>query len=247
VPLFVGTSGFSYPEWKGAFYPQGLPARRFLEHYSRELAACEINATFYRLQSPDALRRWVETVPADFRFALKAYRPVTYRKQVGGETERARLGEFLESVAPLGARLACIRLQFPAFAERDDAGLARLLERLPAELPFTCELMHESWRASGVEDAVAARGGTVCLTDSDGPAPAALPPGPVAYVRLRAERYAEHERAAWLDLLRGEAERRDVYVFTKHKGVAADDPFAGLGLARWLSAQAGLRNAGARG
>jgi uncharacterized protein YecE (DUF72 family) len=245
VPLYVGTSGFSYPEWKGAFYPKDLPARRFLEHYSRELRTCEINATFYRLQSPAALERWTDTVPPEFRFALKAYRPITYRKQVGGEAERARLVEFLESVAPLGVQLACVRFQFPAFTERDEEGLARLLGDLPAGLGFTCEFLHGSWQADGVGEAVAAQGGTVCVVDSEGPAPIRLPPGPVAYVRLRADRYREDERAAWLELLRAETAARDVYVFTKHKGVAADDPFTGLGLARWLSAQAADARTGA--
>ncbi|CAN0490284.1 unnamed protein product, partial [Phaeothamnion confervicola] len=76
--LHVGTSGWAYREWKPAFYPEGLAQDRFLGHYGSVLSACEINATFYRLQSESSVERWAGAVPPDFRFAVKAHRRLTH-------------------------------------------------------------------------------------------------------------------------------------------------------------------------
>lgn len=230
--LFIGTSGWDYKEWKGGFYPSDLPARRFLEHYGRELTACEVNTTFYRDQSESSLRTWVSSVPEDFRFAVKAHRRLTYRKKIQPAGES--LDRFLESIEPLGDRLACVLLQFPEFVERDDAALAELVSGLPSGLPFACEFRHSSWSSAAVEDAVAGQGGTVCLAETEGDVPDRLPAGRIAYVRLRASRYEPEAREGWLALLRKEAESRGVFAFAKHKDVPAGDPFTGVGLAQWL-------------
>jgi uncharacterized protein YecE (DUF72 family) len=233
--LFVGTSGWAYKEWRGAFYPDGLPQASFLEHYSRVLGACEVNATFYRLQSEAAVLRWRQSVPEGFRFAVKAHRGVTHRKRFDPRADRGNLvGRFLGSLEPLGERLACMLIQFPPFVERDDAALGSLLAALPPQLAFACECHHPSWDEPSVWESVATRGGTICLLETQGAVPDGLPPGPIAYVRMKATRYGEQARACWLDLLQREAEGRDVYVFTKHEGVPAGDPFAGVGLAQWL-------------
>ena len=84
---------------------------------------------------------------------------------------------------------------------------------------------------------MAAHGGTVCVSDRDGEVIARLPPGPLAYVRLRGQSYSPEARDGWRDLLRREAAERPVYAFAKHEGVPAGDPFAGVGLAEWLMAE----------
>jgi uncharacterized protein YecE (DUF72 family) len=235
VALFVGTSGWAYPEWKGAFYPEGMPQSRFLEHYSRELTGCEINATFHRVQTPSTTARWAASVPAPFRFAVKAHRALTYRKRIVlDQAGEEILGRFLESLEPLRERLGCLLLQLPPYVERDDEALEALVTALPAGVPVACELHHSSWNGNEVRERLASRGGTVCLREESGEVPAELPPGPIAYVRLKADRYSEPARAGWLRLLRTEAQSRDVYAFTKHKGIPPDDPYGGVGLARWL-------------
>ena len=172
--LFIGTSGWDYKEWKGGFYPNELPARRFLEYYGGELTACELNTTFYRVPSESSARAWASSVPEDFRFAVKAHRRLTHRKQIQPAGEF--LNEFLASIAPLGHRLACVLLQFPDFVERDDDALAKLVSGLPAGLPFACEFRHPSWSSAAVEEAVAGHGGTVCLAETEGDVPDRLPP-----------------------------------------------------------------------
>jgi uncharacterized protein YecE (DUF72 family) len=234
VTLYVGTSGWAYPEWRGAFYPPGLPQARFLEHYARQLTACEINATFRRIQTTNAIARWAESVPEGFKFTAKAHRRLSYRKQlVANEDERAFVGEFTDSLRPLGSSLGCLMIQFPPFVERDDAGLEALLDLLPADLRFACEFQNSEWDSAEVAERVAERGGTVSLREESGTAPERLPPGPLAYIRLKG-RYDDRERGALRDLLGSEGRARDVYVFARHKDVPPDDPHTGLGLARWL-------------
>jgi uncharacterized protein YecE (DUF72 family) len=235
VSLHVGTSGWAYREWKPLFYPDGLPQDRFLAHYASVLSACEINATFYRLQSPAAVERWAAATPPGFRFAVKAHRRLTHSATLppadGGDRFLER---FLESLIGLGDRLGAVLLQFPPSRRRDDGALDALLGILPAGLPVALEFRHDSWRGADIEDRIADRGGTVCVSETEGAVLDRLPPGPLGYVRLRGESYSPAARSAWREMLREEAARRPVYVFAKHEGVPAGDPFAGVGLAQWL-------------
>lgn len=235
MSLHVGTSGWAYPEWKPAFYPPGLAQSGFLAHYAGELTACEINATFYRLQSEAAVARWAEATPPAFRFAAKAHRRLTHTRALppheGGD---AFLERFLESLVPLGGRLGAVLLQFPPSRVRDDGALADLLGCLPRGLPMALEFRHDSWDAPAVAERVAASGGTICVAETTGAVLGRLPEGPLAYVRLRGDGYGPDAIAGWRDLLEREAADRPVYVFAKHEGVPPDDPRAGLGLARRL-------------
>jgi uncharacterized protein YecE (DUF72 family) len=238
MTLVLGTSGWAYPEWRPDFYPPGLPRDGFLAHYASVLGGCEVNATSYRLQSRAAVARWAAQVPPGFRFTAKAHRRLTEGAHLppdgGGDVFFVR---FLASLEPLGPRLGAILLQLPETRARDDRALAGLMACLPPALPFAVEFRDGSWDHPEVAEAVAAAGGTVCLTDTSGTPPAALPPGRIAYVRLRAERYSRATRAAWLDLLRAEAERRTVYAFARHEDLPAGDPLAGVGMAAWMAAR----------
>jgi uncharacterized protein YecE (DUF72 family) len=236
MSLFVGTSGWAYKEWKPDFYPEDLPQKRFLEHYSGALSACEINATFYRLQSQDTFQRWAEATSETFRFSIKAHRGLTHSKSIAPDDKEGLLTRFLESIATLGNRLGVVLLQFPPYRHRDDDGLAALLDALPQDHIYAFEFRHESWDEPGVRSTIAERGATICLSETKGEVPEELPPGPHAYVRLRAERYSDTARDGWRALLEKESSVRDVYAFAKHEGIPAGDPYGGVGLAQWLRA-----------
>jgi uncharacterized protein YecE (DUF72 family) len=238
MALYIGTSGWGYREWKPAFYPRGLPQARFLEHYGRSLNACEINATFYRMQSDATMLRWSSATPESFRFATKAHRRITHGRSMAPDSEgRSFLDTFLKSVSILGPRLGVVLFQFPPNRSRDDAALTALLEALPPGTSNAFEFRHESWNDPEVEELIAAAGGTVCISDTAGAVPTVLPAGPLGYVRLRTERYTDETRAAWWDLLEREASRRNVFAFAKHEGIPAEDPYGGMGLAQWLLEQ----------
>jgi uncharacterized protein YecE (DUF72 family) len=239
VALYIGTSGWAYPEWKPAFYPKDLPRSRFLTHYSSVLNACEINASFYQLQSPDTMQRWLGATPEGFRFAVKAHRRLTHARTLPVEGQGRRfLDEFFRSVQPLAVRLGAFLFQFPPHRERDDAGFQRLLSLLPATHRYAFEFRHPSWEEGHIVARAAAAGATVCLAETQGCVPASLPPGPIAYVRLRFDSYSPEARAGWRDLLLNESATRDVFAFTKHEGVPAGDESSGIGFAEWLAAQA---------
>jgi uncharacterized protein YecE (DUF72 family) len=238
MSLFVGTSGWAYKEWKPDFYPADVPQSRFLEHYTQHLSACEINATFYRIQSEDAVRKWAQAAPEGFRYSIKAHRRITHSRRVAPSEEgRPILKEFLDSLRPMGERLGALLLQFPPTRQRDEEGLRALLAALP-DVALAFEFRHDSWDDPVLQETIADAGGTVCYSDTGGDPPKALPPGPHAYVRLRTERYTEEQRRGWLELLLRESEKRDVFAFSKHEGIPARDQFGGIGLARWLREQA---------
>lgn len=246
MALYIGTSGFAYPEWKArngtkgkpgkpGFYPPAVPKRRFLEHYSSQLTACEINATFYRLQSESTFTKWGAATSDSFKFATKAHRGLTHaRGGIAPEQRRSLLERFLKSISQLGPRLGAVLWQFPPRKERDDLSLEKLLAMLPTDIPHAFEFRHDSWDAPAIRARIADSGGTVCVSEVEGDVPAALAPGPIGYVRLRSERYTEDARRQWLKMLQHEAMDRDVFAFTKHEGIPAGDPFGGVGLAQWL-------------
>lgn len=246
MALFLGTSGYAYKEWKPDFYPADLPQRAFLEHYGTQLTACEINATFRRMQKPETFHKWRDSVPDRFRFSTKAHMGLTHSKSLtpADEDKLSFFKAFVGSVSELGDKLGVILWQYPPHRKRDDDDLEGLLKLLRGGPGFALEFRNETWDDPSVREAIADAGGTVCISETEGRVPDALPPGDIAYVRLRAERYAEDARAGWLSLLQREAAGRDVFAFTKHEGIPAGDPYGGIGMAQWLVAQSGRGSAG---
>jgi uncharacterized protein YecE (DUF72 family) len=234
--LFIGTSGWAYKEWKPDFYPADVPQRAFLEHYGSRLGACEINATFRRMQSPETITKWRDSVPDSFRFSTKAHQGLTHTKKIAPDEEkRPFFDAFVTSVKGLNDKLGVILFQYPPYRKREDEDLSALLDVLRGGPRFALEFRDDSWASSDVYDAIGAAGGTVCISETKGEVPESFPPGPIAYVRMRAERYTDEARRGWVDLLRKTAEERDVFAFTKHEGIPAGDPFGGIGLAVWLT------------
>jgi uncharacterized protein YecE (DUF72 family) len=235
VTLYVGTSGWAYPEWKPGFYPRDLPRARWLEFYAHTMTACEVNASFYRVDEGRTYARWAAVAPESFRFAAKAHRALTNVKSIAPDAERrGLLDAFLKALSVLGPRLGPVLFQFPRFRHHDPEGLAALLKALPPGGRYAFEFTSATWAKDEVYEQASAAGATVCAADTEGTVPETLPPGPFAYVRLRADRYRPAVRRAWLELLRDQARQRDVFAFTKHKGIAADDDLGGVGLAAWL-------------
>jgi uncharacterized protein YecE (DUF72 family) len=140
----IGTSGWNYRDWRKRFYPAGLPARRWLEHYAKTFNTVEVNATFYRLVSREAVAGWVAQTPPDFVFAVKASRYLTHMKRLT-DMERG-VERFYERVEPLveAGRLGPVLWQLPERFHRDDARLAGALDRLPPGR-HCFEFRHASW------------------------------------------------------------------------------------------------------
>ncbi|HEX2294227.1 MAG TPA: DUF72 domain-containing protein, partial [Actinomycetota bacterium] len=134
MTLYVGTSGWSYREWKPDFYPADVPQRQWLGFYSSRLGACEINATFYRLQSTETMERWRDETAEPFRFSLKMHRRITHSRSIAPDEARADLLKaFFDHAGRLGSKLGVVLLQFPPHRARDDAALGALIDAQPPD------------------------------------------------------------------------------------------------------------------
>jgi uncharacterized protein YecE (DUF72 family) len=216
MTLFVGTSGFSYAEWVGDFYPPKTPAGRFLAEYATRLNAVEINNTFQRLPRDEALAKWIADTPPGFKLCLKGHRALTYSAAAFPKAEVA--GQFGTRVAALGDRAGPILLQFPPTQKRNP----ELLESLLANLgrPAAVEFRDPGWLDQEVYSVVTRQGGAVVVTDQED-WPLAEPAGEFGYYRLRRD-YSVEELEPWQERVMAEAPRRDVYVFFRHSPLAPE-------------------------
>jgi uncharacterized protein YecE (DUF72 family) len=160
----VGCSGWQYADWRGAFYPDGLPQRRWLEHYATVFGTVEVNSTFYRLPNRDAVARWAQQVPPGFRFTVKVSRYATHIKRLTTVADSARrLAERIEPLAETGL-LGPWLWQLPANFHRDDDRLAAALAELPPGR-HALEFRHESWFADPVWELLRAHGVAAVIAD----------------------------------------------------------------------------------
>lgn len=213
---WIGTSGFQYPEWKGSFYPEKMPASGMLKYYAERLAATEINYTFRSLPSAATIVRWLDATPERFRFALKAPQRVTHfaRLKDCGETMSA----FRAAVVPLGEKMGPVLFQLPPNFSKNVEVLRAFLDELPAGLRAAFEFRHESWFADDVYGALREHGAALCLAESEDLATPTVITADFGYLRLRREDYTKKDVTRWRKFLRGEGARwREAFVFFKHE------------------------------
>jgi uncharacterized protein YecE (DUF72 family) len=217
-PARIGCSGWSYEDWEGVLYPPRLPARERLRRYAEVFDTVEVNATFYRLQSPDTTARWAAETPDGFLFAVKASRYLTHvRRLRDAGTGVARL---LDSIAPLAeaGKLGPLLWQLPGDFRRDDDRLAGLLAVLPGGR-HCFEFRHESWHCAPVLDLLRAHHAALVVADRGGRAP-----GPLelttdwTYVRFHGGEdpsgcYSDAELRAWAARIRDWRRSADVQAY----------------------------------
>jgi uncharacterized protein YecE (DUF72 family) len=223
----AGTSGFSYAEWKGSFYPRDLPAKQMLAYYAERLPAVEINNTFYRLPRESVLAGWADQVPESFRFSIKASRRITHHKRLKGAEDET--GYLLGTLGALGEKLGCVLFQLPPNLRADPERLDRFLELLTERTPAALEFRHASWLEPAILERLRARRvALVWMDEEEGADPPLETTAAHLYLRLRREHYSQEELARWLAQVQSsDAER--AFVFFKH-----EDAGAGPVLARAL-------------
>jgi uncharacterized protein YecE (DUF72 family) len=215
----IGTSGWNYAAWRETFYPPGLPARRWLEHYATVFDTVEINATFYRLAKPSAVENWVEQTPPGFVFAAKSSRFLTHMKRL---TDMDRgVGRYYDSIAPLAEspKLGPVLWQLPDNFKRDDDRLAFALEHLPPGR-HAFELRHPSWFAEPIYELLREHGAAFVIHDSKqrDPTPEVLTTD-WTYLRFhygrrgRRGNYSETELREWAAKVRELTAQADVYAY----------------------------------
>ncbi|MDQ3980812.1 MAG: DUF72 domain-containing protein [Actinomycetota bacterium] len=215
----MGTSGWSYPEWVGSFYPAKTAGARMLGFYGRHFLTVEAHSTHRRAPTAAALQRWVEAVPPQFRFAPKAHAGITHRRDLDGVAERVR--SFDQSLAPLGDRLGPVLFVLP-HRQPDLTRLDLLLEALgPLPRLHPVFELAPGWWVDDVFDRLERHGASLAIVDRDGarvPEERWAVAGPLAYVRLRRQSYSDGELAGWAHRLAEAAATRSegAYAFVKH-------------------------------
>ena len=215
----MGCSGWNYADWRGVLYPPGCPQRKWLARYAEVFDTVEVNTTFYRLPSLDAVRGWVQQTPPGFTFAVKSSRYLTHIKRLT-DMERG-VARLLERLEPLTAspKVGPMLWQLPGNFRRDDERLAFALERLPPGR-HAFEFRHESWFAEEVLAALRAHG--VALTIGDHPERPWQPhelTADFSFVRLhyghrgRRGNYSATELDEWAKELERLARRADVFAY----------------------------------
>ncbi len=215
MTLYVGTSGYSYKEWKGSFYPEKIPAKEMLSYYAGRLSTVEINATFYRMPQTSMLENWKAQVPPLFRFSLKASQRITHFKRLKETEEETKY--FLETAGVLGDQLGVILVQLPPNMKKDLPRLENFLTQLPATTPAAFEFRHPTWFEDDVLELLRGQNRPLVVSDTDD-----LPTNHIdktadwGYLRLRRVNYSEENLKEWVARIRAQS-WKETFVFFKHE------------------------------
>jgi len=155
MALWIGTSGYNYPEWKGSFYPETLPAKKMLPYYAARFPTVEINYTFYRAPNEKILEGWNQATPDTFRLTLKAPKRITHEARLRDCGDRVR--QFLETAATLGPKLGALLFQLPPNLKKDLTLFDAFLEAFPPKVCAAFEFRHPSWLDADVYGRLRAR------------------------------------------------------------------------------------------
>jgi uncharacterized protein YecE (DUF72 family) len=232
--VLTGTSGWSYPAWRGPFYPADLPPRRMLSAYASLLPTVEVNATAYRMPRGAMLAGWRAQVGAGFVFAVKAPQRITHVLRLRAAEEP--LAWFYRATAELGDALGPVLFQLPPTLRKDLPLLSDFLAQLPRGGRSAFQLQHPSWRSDDVLAALAAAGAAVCAVDAEGEPPPLEATASFGYLRLRRPDYDDAALAAWAGRIAARP-WAEAFVYLKHEDEARG-PRLALRLAALLDAGA---------
>jgi len=234
--IFAGTSGWAYPTWKPVFYPDKLPAKRFLEFYSTQLSSVEVNYTFRALPTTTMLENWLSATPEFFRFSFKAPQRITHIKRlVNVESDVAYFVSILEPVRQAG-KLGLLLFQLPPNMKADANRLTSLLAapalRNAGAPSIAFEFRHESWFTDEIYGILRDHNAALCIAESDDLAtPEVYTAATHTSFRLRRTgAYTQAEIEAFAARFSALAKDRDTYIYFKHE----DEPTGALNAVSFL-------------
>lgn len=241
IGIFAGTSGWAYPTWKPDFYPEGTPAKRFLEVYSRRLSSVEVNYTFRALPTASMLEGWIAATPEFFRFSFKAPQRITHIKRLANcESDVATFVSMLEPVRQAG-KLGLLLFQLPPNLKADAARLESFLAAPalngPGAPSIAFEFRNESWFCEEIYAILRAHDAALCIAASDElSTPEVHTSQRFTSFRLRRSgAYTPEEIAGFVSRFTSLAAEREVYVYFKHE----DEPTGALNAVAFLEGVAG--------
>jgi uncharacterized protein YecE (DUF72 family) len=227
--VLVGTSGYSYREWKGPFYPEKLPAKGFLRYYAERLATVEINNTFYKVPTSKLVKGWAAEVPEGFTFALKAPQRITHMAKL--KNARGPTQAFVKIARKLGKRLGPLLFQLPPNLHKDVPRLSDFLDTVPAGLRVAVEFRHASWFEDDVFEALRAHGAALCVAEGEALVSPLVATADWGYLRLRRDAYSGAILDKWARRIQSQPWKH-AFVYLKHD--EGNAPGAALKLIRRL-------------
>jgi uncharacterized protein YecE (DUF72 family) len=224
---WIGTSGYNYPEWKGSFYPEKMPAAKMLPFYAQSFSTVEINYTFYRVPNQKTLAGWSRDTPEGFRLTLKAPKRITHIARLRDCAEL--LEYFLRTAATLGPKLGAILFQLPPYFRKDLAVLDAFLALITPGCCAAFEFRHASWMDAEVFARLRARNLALCIADSEKFSTPVEITASYGYFRLRDEGYTLEDLKRWAGVIHASTTAcSDVYVYFKHEEAGKGPQFARL-------------------
>ena len=218
--IVAGASGYSFKEWRGIFYPDHCKTEEMLPFYSARLPTVEINNTFYRMPKASMLHDWFQTVPDNFRFAIKATRRITHMSRIKAESSAEPLGILYKTLEALGSKRGPVLFQLPPNMKKDLPRLQEFLALLPAGHRAAFEFRNDSWFDDEVYVALKGAGAALVLSEREDNAPPPLvETAPWGYVRLRLENYSDGDLAQWARRLQATG-WSEAFVYFMHEATA---------------------------
>ena len=220
--LWIGTSGFQYPEWKGTFYPETLPTSKMLPFYAERFSSTEINYTFRRIPSQKTIENWSQATPERFKFSLKAPQKITHFAKLRACDDT--LTYFYKVVSALDQRLGPVLFQLPPFLKKDAALLGDFLRCFPSGMRAAFEFRHASWFDDEVFAQLKANNVALCIAESEKLSAPVVATADFGYLRLRREDYTTDDVKRWTKTVNAqEGKWSDAVVYFKHEegGVGA--------------------------
>lgn len=213
--IWVGTSGYSYKEWRGPFYPPDLPESQMLRYYAQHCSTVEINQTFYRLPTVRAAQSWTKETPEKFLFSLKAPRRITHEMRLRDAADP--LTSFCDTAKVLGAKLGAMLFQLPPFLKKDVPRLEDFLHQLPPGFRAAFEFRNPGWFCDEVFECLHRFEVALCVAEHEECEVPFERTAAFGYLRLRRPDYGDEEIAAWARRLRDAAGWQDAFVYFKHE------------------------------
>jgi len=216
--LFVGTSGWAYPSWKPAFYPEKLAQAKFLPYYASQLNTVEVNFTFRQLVKDTTVQKWIDGTPPGFRFGVKAHQVITHIKRLKGTEDF--VPRFLATIESLARaeKLGPVLFQLPPNLKADTALLEGFLTTLPKAVPSAFEFRHTSWFNDEVFSLLKKYNRALCVAETEERVTPDQVTADFAYYRYRKPSYTAEERRAMTTRLREHmAAGRNVFAYFKHE------------------------------
>ena len=216
--LFVGTSGWAYPSWKPAFYPEKLAQTKLLTYYSGQLNTVEVNLTFRQLLKETTAQKWITQTPENFRFGIKAHQVITHIKRLKQAEEF--LARFVTTIEPLAraGKLGPVLFQLPPNMKADPALLQEFMATIPKGVRAAFEFRHESWFADDIFSLLKQHNRALCVAETEERVTPDVVTADFCYYRYRKPEYSLEERHAMLRRMHEHLNSgRDTYAYFKHE------------------------------